>query len=84
MRGKHQAHPDFLPVINLNQCVPADQRNAADRTFLEKLWGVAEGAIGAEPGLDAVQYFKNWNRAKSKRFGSSARIPSPRCRIVNV
>ena len=24
MRGKPQAQPDFLTVINLNQCVPAD------------------------------------------------------------
>jgi transposase len=24
MRGKPQAQPDFLTVVNLNQCVPAD------------------------------------------------------------
>ncbi len=32
--------------------------NAADRRFVERLWGVPEGRIQAEPGADAVRLFE--------------------------
>jgi transposase len=35
MRGKPQAQPDFLTVINLNQCVPADHPLRAIKTAVD-------------------------------------------------
>jgi sulfite reductase (NADPH) flavoprotein alpha-component len=32
--------------------------NADDRAFIEKVWRVSDGTIGAEPGLDAVSLFQ--------------------------
>jgi sulfite reductase (NADPH) flavoprotein alpha-component len=75
-----------LEVGYMSHALPGQRvvTNAEDRAFIEQLWGVPDKTIGAEPGLDAVSLFQNWKRAKSKRCGSSARIPSPRSRIASA
>jgi sulfite reductase (NADPH) flavoprotein alpha-component len=62
-------------------------RSAADRAFLEKLWGVAEGTIGAEPGLDAVSLFQKLEAGKVKAvwiIGTNPIASMPnRQRVIN-
>jgi sulfite reductase (NADPH) flavoprotein alpha-component len=40
--------------------------NAADRAFIEGVWGVLPGTIKAEPGLDAVHLFKKLQTGEVK------------------
>ena len=40
--------------------------NAADRAFMEALWGVPDGAIRPEPGPDAVNMFKRMSAGDIK------------------
>jgi len=40
--------------------------NAADRAFIEQLWGVAPGTIRSEPGLDAVALFQKMEAGSVK------------------
>jgi transposase len=57
MRGKPQAQPDFLTVINLNQCVPADHPLRAIKqrvdAVLQKLSPLFD-ELYAEGGRDSV------------------------------
>ena len=40
--------------------------SAADRAFVEQLWGLAPGTIGANPGLDAVALFNQMEAGRVK------------------
>jgi transposase len=57
MRGKPQAQPDFLTVINLNQCVPADHPLRAIKghvdAVLKKLSPMFDG-LYAEDGRNSI------------------------------
>ena len=52
----------------LSQGLPGQRvvTSAADRAFVETLWGVAPGTIKAEPGLDAVHLFKKLQTGEVK------------------
>ena len=56
MRGKSQAQPDFLTVINLNDCVPTDPQLRAVKCHLDgvlqrlsPLLEALNEELGAEP-----------------------------------
>ena len=49
MRGKPQAQPDFLTVINLNQCVPENRGVEPDYTVEPT---PADLAAGRDPQLE--------------------------------
>ena len=62
-------------------------RSAADRAFIEKLWGVPDGAIGTEPGLDAVSLFQKLETGEVKAvwmIGTNPVASMPnRQRVIN-
>jgi len=62
-------------------------RSAADRAFIEKIWGVPDKTICAEPGLDAVSLFQKLEAGEVKAvwiIGTNpvASIPN-RQRVIN-
>lgn len=61
--------------------------NEEDRAFIEKLWGVATGAIRPEPGLDAVSLFKKLEAGEVKAvwiIGTNPVASMPnRQRVIN-
>ena len=61
--------------------------SAEDRAFIEKIWGVPEQTISAEPGLDAVSLFQKLESGKVKAvwiIGTNPIASMPnRQRVIN-
>ena len=62
-------------------------RSAEDRAFIEKIWGVPDKTISAEPGLDAVSLFQKLESGKVKAvwiIGTNPIASMPnRQRVIN-